>query len=363
MNTKINGLIFGQALGDAIGLTTEFMDQNDITNIYSNNFTNYNFEMIHNDYHRSNWKKGDWTDDTDQFLLILQMISEKNIEIKNFSKKLIKWISNGIPECDDIKSYGLGNTLSIWWGDTYSNSNPLLAGLRCWIYHPYFPLSNSSNGSLMRTSILGVLSDQKIMFEKTIEMSAITHPDPKCILSCLFVTNIIYNIIYQNLSNFDISVYLMIIDEIKPEFLNYCDKFNHQIKNWKLENDEFKEIIELNLQNFQELNPILILDEFKNYIQVKNYDDIKLNENIGYCFKPIGCLCLILSKINTLNYLELIIELMSKGGDADTNCAIVGGVLGCYYGYDKLPIKLIEQIPYLHYLKIQVLNLYNSLNL
>lgn len=363
MNEKINGLIYGQALGDAIGLTTEFMNQNDIANIYSNDFTNYNFEMINNDYHRSNWKKGDWTDDTDQFLLILQMISEKNIEIKNFSSKLIKWISNGIPECDDNKSYGLGNTLSIWWGDTYSLVNPLLAGLRCWIYNPYFPLKNSSNGSLMRTSILGVLSKQKIMFEKTIEMSAITHPDPKCILSCLFVTNIVHHIIYNNLSNFDISVYQMIIDEIKPEFLNYCDKLNYQIKNWKLENDEFREIIELNLQNFQELNHVLILDEFKNYIQVKNYDDIKLNENIGYCFKPIACLCLILSKIKTFTYLELIIELMSKGGDADTNCAIVGGVLGCYYGYNKLPTKLIQQMPYLDYLKIQVSNLHNSLNL
>jgi ADP-ribosylglycohydrolase len=30
-------------------------------------------------------------------------------------------------------------------------------------------------------------------------------------------------------------------------------------------------------------------------------------------------------------------DLLKKGGDTDTNCCITGGLLGAYYGFDKLP--------------------------
>ncbi len=36
-------------------------------------------------------------------------------------------------------------------------------------------------------------------------------------------------------------------------------------------------------------------------------------------------------------YRDRMGELLAKGGDTDTNLCIVGGVLGAYVGFDKLP--------------------------
>ena len=33
------------------------------------------------DFHRSRWKNGDWTDDSDQMILILQLLLEKHGEV------------------------------------------------------------------------------------------------------------------------------------------------------------------------------------------------------------------------------------------------------------------------------------------
>ena len=44
------------------------------------------------------------------------------------------------------------------------------------------------------------------------------------------------------------------------------------------------------------------------------------------------------SDINTIDYYEIMKEIINRGGDTDTNCAIVGGVLGIFYG----PVYLKE---------------------
>ena len=357
INNKIDGLIYGQALGDAIGLTTEFMKKEEIIKIYGDKLNNYNFDIIFQDYHRKNWKKGDWTDDTDQFILILQMIYENKIDKDNFSKKIFNWLEKGYPECDDKKSYGVGNTLSIWWGDKYIFTDPIIAGIRNWIYNPFYPMNNISNGSLMRTSILGILKDKKIMFEKTIEISSVTHPDPSCILACLFVVNLIHNIIYNNLKIFNDKIFYEILNEIEPKFIEYCKNLEKKLENFHFQQDEFNDIIQENLRNFKGFNIFDILKELKYHITLNSFDEVKLNENIGYCFKPIACTCIILKNIQNAKFLDHIISLVKEGGDSDTNCAIVGSVIGSYYGLNNLPFELINQMPYLDFLKKEVLHL------
>ena len=44
------------------------------------------FEQKVPDFHRSRWENGDWTDDTDQMILIMQSLIEKegNVRHQNF---------------------------------------------------------------------------------------------------------------------------------------------------------------------------------------------------------------------------------------------------------------------------------------
>ena len=63
------GTIFGQAVGFAFGLSTEFMSKQEVERFYPNGIENYS--QIVQDDHRHRWQRGDWTDDTDMMLCIL----------------------------------------------------------------------------------------------------------------------------------------------------------------------------------------------------------------------------------------------------------------------------------------------------
>ena len=55
------GTIFGQAVGDALGLSTEFMSKQEVDCFYPNGIEDYS--QIVQDDHRRRWQRGDWTDD------------------------------------------------------------------------------------------------------------------------------------------------------------------------------------------------------------------------------------------------------------------------------------------------------------
>ena len=50
------------------------------------------------------WQAGDWTDDTDQLLLILQMIVERGGSVDKcvFAGKMRHWRHKGFPELEDV---------------------------------------------------------------------------------------------------------------------------------------------------------------------------------------------------------------------------------------------------------------------
>lgn len=63
---KVCGLVYGAAIGDAIGLCTEFLGEDDCHFHYGQEGLSYD-SMI-SDRHRCKWRPGDWTDDTDQMV-------------------------------------------------------------------------------------------------------------------------------------------------------------------------------------------------------------------------------------------------------------------------------------------------------
>ena len=69
INERFLGTIFGQAVEDALGLSTEFMSKQEVDRFYPNGIEDYS--QIVQDDHRRRWQRGDWTDDTDMMLCIL----------------------------------------------------------------------------------------------------------------------------------------------------------------------------------------------------------------------------------------------------------------------------------------------------
>lgn len=93
---KFKGVIFGQAIGDALGLGSEFLLKEEVQKYYPNGLTDYN--QIIPDAHRSRWEKGDWTDDTDMMLCIARAIIKDGGKVNAMSvaKNFKDWF-NGNP--------------------------------------------------------------------------------------------------------------------------------------------------------------------------------------------------------------------------------------------------------------------------
>jgi hypothetical protein len=78
---RIRGCIYGNAIGDALGLASEFTRADMAKHFYGYLPRCISYADILRDDHRFNWIPGDWTDDTDQMLLILDSVFEKNVRI------------------------------------------------------------------------------------------------------------------------------------------------------------------------------------------------------------------------------------------------------------------------------------------
>lgn len=141
------GTIFGQAVGDALGLSTEFMSKQEVDRFYPNGIEDYS--QIVQDDHRRRWQRGDWTDDTDMMLCILDsFVACQKVDILDIAKRFKEWMMNG--------GMGIGrHTYNVMALGDYT-SNPQKAAEIIW---KMGKKKAAANGAVMRTSVVGLLKD------------------------------------------------------------------------------------------------------------------------------------------------------------------------------------------------------------
>ncbi len=189
MNNKIYGVVFGHAIGDALGLNTEFMTKDQVIKYYKN----ITYENRIEDSHRSTWTKGEWTDDTDQLILVMRNLVNK--DGTTLQDKLYNWYWNGFKEFGIGRGRGIGNTIRRVINDPGFLKNPYD------VSKELFELtdsSNHSNGGVMRTSIIGCLPDINQIIEHADNVCSITHYSQRCRFTCVFISLLIYFLIHDN---------------------------------------------------------------------------------------------------------------------------------------------------------------------
>ena len=288
----INGIFFGQAIGDALGLGTEFLDKKEVELYYPNGLSIYS--QIIQDKHRSRWKIGDWTDDTDQFLCIINAIIESgSIDEISFAKELFKWFKE-VP-------MGIGyTTLKVLNMPEYT-SYPHKGAEYIW---KFSKCNNASNGAIMRTSALGIWEfwDIEKVIDNTERVCKSTHFDPRCVGSCVIITAIISAILRENrFLTFD-------------ELVVIGDKYDNRIK------------------------------EYIYLAQSKDISVLKLDEinSIGYTLKALSAG--LWAYFNAESFEDGLLKVVNEGGDADTNAAVACSLLGAKYGYKSIPKIYIDQL-------------------
>ena len=188
---ELFGLIFGQALGDAVGRYTEFLFEQSVKSRYP---TREDFIFPPRAEHQlsRSFQEGHWTDDTDQMILLLDMLCETNNQIDPilFAKKLKNWVEHGVPELGYHKGIGVGSLTLSLVNMTSFITDPFTASKRAW--QGYL----APNGSLMRTSILAF---RNLSYEQTladaVTMSLSTHYDPRCSIATRVIISILWDII------------------------------------------------------------------------------------------------------------------------------------------------------------------------
>ena len=141
------GTIFGQAVGDALGLSTEFMSKQEVDRFYPNGIEDYS--QIVQDDHRRRWQRGDWTDDTDMMLCILDsFMACQKVDILDIARRFKEWMMNG--------GMGIGrHTYNVMALGDYT-SNPQKAAEIIW---KMGKKKAAANGAVMRTSVVGLMKD------------------------------------------------------------------------------------------------------------------------------------------------------------------------------------------------------------
>ena len=298
LEDRLKGLIFGQAVGDALGLGAEFMSKAEVTSKYGKQGL-HSYSQIIQDRHRRKWEKGSWTDDTDQMLCILDSIIEnQKLDIYDIARRFHEWVKNG--------GKGVGQLTHMAVSSVRFLADPHAAAKDAWLMTAK---RSASNGGIMRTSILGAmdfLSLEKVK-ANTEQVCRITHYDPRCVGSCVAVS-IAISLLLQGEENTG-KIYETVIyetSEYSPEIVRYLQKSREES------------------------------------IEVLNLDEgLKPHEEncIGYTFKAMSAGFWAL--FHASSFEQGLLKVVNEGGDADTNAAVAGAMLGARYGFDCIPYRLL----------------------
>ena len=174
MNSKLKSIYLGQAVGDALGLATEFMTKEEIAIHYPNGIKDYN--DIYQDEHRSRWTKGSWTDDTDQFLCIDRSIKKYgHINTLDIAQEFKNWFNDN--------PMGIGKTTYEILKLPEYTSRPEKCAEFIWKMKGG---DLAPNGGLMRNAAVAIYSykNEKEVMENCKKVCQLTHYDTRCVDSC-----------------------------------------------------------------------------------------------------------------------------------------------------------------------------------
>lgn len=284
----MRGCLYGQAIGDALGLGSEFMSKDEVIKNYPDGLKYFN--QIIQDSHRRRWAKGAWTDDTDMMLCILDGFENGKFNILRIASNFKDWF-NGTP-------LGIGShTYRVLCMGDYVDRPEMCAKL-------WWDLSrqkSASNGALMRTSVVGLAKDR--IEEQAEAICKLTHYDSRCVGSCIIAASIIHNLVWHDMQ--------LSYAEIK----DIAQRYDSRILEW--------------------------IDAAYNSSDISMLDLDEAN-SIGYTLLTLSAA--LWCYWHSPTFIDGLLSVVNEGGDADTNGAVACAILGAKFGYMSIPHYYIEEL-------------------
>jgi ADP-ribosylglycohydrolase len=334
---KQYGMIFYSALGDSLGLGCEFMTAEMIKKYYKNK--PFIHSEIIDDDHRSTWKKGEYTDDTEQMLILysilgdfhdgkkgyedLKTVSSKKLKLE-FAKRLTNWRKNG--------GRGIGDGVRWVMEDKHFLTNPTLSAKNIWRRSLK---SSAEDGAIMRTSICATVKDITTSLKCARAFAFTTHYDPRVIACTISLTYILHKILHTDIKFCEYNNFIYgLIEEAKQigikEIENHPYNKHACQRGYKNAINRYKRRF---LSYFEEIDEIANLKLYKGDYRCHTRQPFKC---ALYALRK--CAKLDLSKATTFEQIHSILfEIILSGGDADTNACVAASCMGALFGFSNIP--------------------------
>ena len=289
---QIRGCIYGHAIGDALGVGAENLSKRQVSKFYPGGLRDSDqfIQLV-----RRGWSPGEWTGDTEQMLCILESIVEKNeVDVLDIAKRFIQWYKDG--------GRGIGSTVRSVLSSPDFLRDPHSSAKYVW---ELSQKRSAANGAIMRTSVLGIwdFREPERVKENAERVCKMTHYDPRCVGSCVMISMVISSIL---VGEKDIR---SAVDDAASVAAAY--------------------------------DPRIL--EYVNISKSGSLDGLKLDEGlepggqpaIGYTLKAMGAG--LWAVLNSEDFEKGLVEIIREGGDADSNAAVAGALLGVRFGYSRIP--------------------------
>ena len=82
-------------------------------------------------------------------------------------------------------------------------------------------------------------------------------------------------------------------------------------------------------------------------MRMKSLEELELDDEhkMGFTFKTAAA-GVVAMRAHGLDFRRVVCSIAGEGGDADTNCAVAGALVGAAVGYAALPTDWLAQMPH-----------------
>jgi len=291
--SKIKSVLFGVAVGDALGVPVEFKSREQIRKNPISDMTGYGT------HHQA---PGTFSDDSSLTFCLAEALTEE-FDTNTIGNNFIRWANDNYwTAAGEVFDIGIATREAL--AKISKGVEATQAGGK--------HVGSNGNGSLMRIApLLFYIMDKPVheRYEITKQVSSITHAHLRSVIACFY--------------------YL----EFAGQILSGVDK-KQVYKNLQTEVKEFL------ISNAVDEAEISVFDRLlKKDIYKLPEDEISSSGYVLHTLEAsIWCL------MNTGNYKDAVLKAVNLGEDTDTTAAVTDGLAGLVYGYDNIPAEWIDKL-------------------
>ena len=308
------GALLGLAVGDALGSTHEGRRYQ--APMFPALCGGVHSELVGKGPH--DLKPGQVTDETQLATVLATSLKEhKRYDLIETARQYARWV----PHAFDVDPETKGALELLVDGRTGEHS-----GRRYWLDRRPRP---AGNNSLARTAPIGVFfyKDQPRRIEASMLDSAITHFDPRCQLGCVIVNAVIAAAMY---SPNEKATHEDLLKQIEADVSIAAAQLGRAHPDVILQTTDAAEWLREDIRLAREEDPLLYGPELRLHDPERPMR-VSLRLALWELF-------------HAPDFEQALLDVINRGGDADTNAAITGAIYGAWVGEAGIPARWVEGV-------------------